>query len=175
MSAFGVCPLFRPFSVPPAFGVCPFSFPTSRFFPETLVAEQTASEYKPASDRAVFIVHQRPPRTSKSLVSQPNQEQVTHQHHLISLLSAIFTSEEFEYFLDKPRRTGGANALKQLLDDAEAIAPQIGREEQLEKFKSLIGIIPGTHHTKNSYPHIQSASKRPSCRPRLTFALSLHA
>ena len=59
-------------------------------------------------------------------------------------LARTLSSEEIEERLDTLLRRQGQEALDRLRDDARAIAPQLGLEDEFEKLNSLIGSLIGT-------------------------------
>ncbi|MGD0454077.1 MAG: Fic family protein [Solirubrobacteraceae bacterium] len=62
-------------------------------------------------------------------------------------MSRTLHREELEEHLDRMARNRGARALNELRDEARAIAPAIGAEQQLIDLDGLVGALLGTHET----------------------------
>jgi fido (protein-threonine AMPylation protein) len=60
-------------------------------------------------------------------------------------VSRTLRHDELEEYLDRIARVRGAQALNELRDDARAIAPALGAEEQLAELDGLVGALLGTH------------------------------
>lgn len=144
------------------------------YYPDALIADRTALENKPADDGSVFLVSDKkrdielpgltfrprkgrgPLESDKPFVGGARLSS-TARAYLENMRPSrardgntprTLSRKELEGRLDTLIRHQGEDALNRLRDEARAIAPELGLEEEAEAFSALIGTFLGTRDVK---------------------------
>ncbi|MXX56448.1 MAG: cell filamentation protein Fic [Gemmatimonadetes bacterium] len=148
------------------------------YFPGSLIADRTAFEAAPASDGSLCLVSEqgrtvelpgvvlRPRRGPGRIASDmPFVEGLYLSSRTRAYLENMRPSRargkrkrrtlgraEIENRLDQLIRTAGDGAANQLRDDARAIAPELGLEQEAAQLDALIGTLLGTRRSRLDSP-----------------------
>jgi Fic family protein len=139
------------------------------YFPDALIADRTALENQPAEDGSVFIISDKKRnielpgltfRPRKGPGPLDNDKPFVGGARLSSIpraylenmrpsraregVARTLSRAELEARLDNMIRQQGEDAVNRLRDEARAIAPQLGLEEEAAAFSALVGTLLGT-------------------------------
>ena len=139
------------------------------YFPDALIADRTALENQPAEDGSVFLISNKkrdvelpgltfrprkgpgPLDNDKPFVGGSRLSS-TPRAYLENMrasraregVARTLSRAELEARLDNIIRQQGEDAVNRLRDEARAIAPQLGLEEEATAFSALVGTLLGT-------------------------------
>lgn len=140
------------------------------YYPDALITDRTALENQPATDGSVFLISDKKRETElpgvtfrprkgpgpldndkpfvggARLASTPRAylENMRSSRARDGRVARTVSREEIEKRLDALIRGQGEGAVNRLRDEARAIAPQLGLEEEFEAFNVLVGTLLGT-------------------------------
>jgi len=144
------------------------------YYPDALIADRTALENKPVDDGSVFLISDKkrdtelpgvtfrprkgpgPLESDKPFVGGARLSS-TARAYLENMrpsrardghIPRTLSRKELKTRLDALIRQQGEQALNRLRDDARAIAPKLGLEEDAEAFSALAGTLLGTRDVK---------------------------
>ncbi len=143
----------------------------SAYFPDALITDRTAIENQPAQDGSVFLISAKTrevalpgltfrPRTgppplpsdqpfmSVRLASTARAwlENMRASRSRAGKAARTLSPAEREARLDTMLRIQGEDALNRLRDDARALAPELGLEQEADQLAGLIGTLLGTRN-----------------------------
>jgi hypothetical protein len=145
-------------------------FVVEEFFPAAIIADRTALEHRPSTDGSIFIIsnkkrtlilpglsiHPRKghgpleddkPFMGNLYLSSPARaylENMRKSRVRKGNVARTFSKRELEEKLEGLLQSAGAEALKQLRDNARGIAPLLGMEKEGKELDALIGTLLGT-------------------------------
>lgn len=140
------------------------------YYPDALITDRTALENRPAEDGSVFLISAKTPDVElPGLIFRPRKgpgpleddrpfiggarlasaaraylENMRASRARGGRVARTLSREEIEKRLDDMLRRNGEDALNKLRDQARAIAPALGLDEEFEAFSELIGMLLGT-------------------------------
>ena len=144
------------------------------FYPGALIADRTALENRPAKDGSAFVVHRKTTdlelpglrvRPRKGPGALKSDRDFVHGLRIASparawlenlrpsrsrggVVARTLSKDELVAHLDAILRASGEDALNRLRDEARAIAPELGMEEESKQFDTLVGALLGTREAK---------------------------
>lgn len=172
------------------------------YAPGALIADRTALENVPAEDGSIFIVSNRKrdielpglkirPRKGAeplpddlpfigglrlSSTARAYLDNMAASRRRSSEVSRTLSRAELEIRLDDLIRRGGDDAANKLRDDARAIAPVIGRDQEFIELDKLIGALLGTREDKLATNQARARSAGAPFDPkRIALFEQLHA
>lgn len=157
-------------------------FIVKELFPDAVIVDRTALEYRPASDGSIFIVSEKKhpvilpgisilprkghgpleedrPFIEKLFLSCPARaylENLSERRTRKGTISRTLSRKEVEDKLEMFLQSAGVDALQKLRDDAKRIAPILELEKEFKVLNGLIGTLLGTH-TQEMSSHIALA------------------
>jgi Fic family protein len=148
------------------------------YYPDAIITDRTALENQPAADGSVCLISNkkrdivlpglvfRPRRGPGALESdrlfiggarlastaRAYLENMRPSRARGERLPRTLPREEIEQRLEAIIRRNGEDALNRVRDEARAIAPLLGLEQELKEFSDLVGALLGTRDTKMQSP-----------------------